>query len=79
MFRLGPYGYEYVNHIFEMAFTEKPVWQHSGRYLRESKGFAQVVLLLGKRLGILGGHHYLADGQDTPVDTFETLELSTHP
>lgn len=75
MFKVGPNGYEYVNHIFELPLAEPLAWLHSGRYLRESKGFAQVVLLAGKKLGILGGHHYLADGQDTPVDTFETFEV----
>ncbi|MBX3172375.1 MAG: PD40 domain-containing protein [Candidatus Eremiobacteraeota bacterium] len=74
MFKLGSNGYEYVNHIFELPLAERLAWLHSGRYLRESKGFAQVVPLVGKKLGILGGHHYLPTGQDTPVDTFETFE-----
>lgn len=77
MFKIGADGYQYVNHIFEMPFQEHSSWVHSGRYLRESKGFAQVVLLAGRKLGILGGHHYPAGSQDTPVDTFETFQVTS--
>ena len=40
-------------------------------FLKEKKGFSQVVAL-EKNLVILGGHTYLSD-RDTPVNTVETL------
>lgn len=73
MFKLGERNYEYVPHIYSFNW-EKNRWQHTGRYLRESKGFSQVVTL-DKCLGILGGHSY-KNNTDAPVKTFEKLCLS---
>lgn len=72
MFKTGEWNYEYVSHIYGMSLKDK-VWRHTGRYLTETKGFAQVFMIDEKTLGILGGHHYL-QGQDTPVTTFETFK-----
>lgn len=71
MFKTGKFNYEYVAHIYGMKLSEKK-WRHTGRYLKETKGFSQVFHLSGKTLGILGGHHY-TEGKDTPVTTFETF------
>ncbi len=71
MFKTGPMAYEYVAHIYAMDLA-KSNWRHTGRYLKETKGFSQVFHLDNKTLGILGGHHYL-QGMDSPVSTFETL------
>ena len=72
MFKTGQFNYEYVPHIYEFDFN-KSKWSHTGRYLKEYKGFSQVVDLQGC-LGILGGHSY--DGQtDEPVKTFEKFCL----
>lgn len=76
MFRTSPQEYRYVNHIFRLG---EKAWAHTGRYLSESKGFAQVVGLQDGSLGILGGHTYRADGTDSPVATFETLSLVGGP
>lgn len=71
MFKTGPMAYEYVSHIYGMDMKTQN-WRHTGRYLKETKGFSQVFHLDGKTLGILGGHHYF-EGNDSPVSTFETL------
>lgn len=71
MFKTGPDSYEYVSHIYAMNLDDKK-WRHTGRYLKETKGFSQVFHLDDKTLGILGGHHYF-QGMDSPVSTFETL------
>lgn len=71
MFKTGKMNYEYVSHIYAMKFDEKK-WRHTGRYLKETKGFSQVFPLNHNTLGILGGHHY-TEGKDTPVSTFETF------
>lgn len=71
MFKTGPMAYEYVSHIYAMDLKDQE-WRHTGRYLKETKGFSQVFHLDQKTLGILGGHHYL-EGMDSPVSTFETL------
>jgi hypothetical protein len=71
MFKTGDMNYEYVSHIYGMKLSEK-VWRHTGRYLKETKGFSQVFHVDEKTLGILGGHQY-RQGMDTPVSTFETL------
>jgi hypothetical protein len=72
MFQTGKRSYEYIPHIYEFDFT-KNKWSHTGRYLKEYKGFSQVVELEGC-LGILGGHSY--DGQiDEPVKSFEKFCL----
>jgi N-acetylneuraminic acid mutarotase len=70
MFKTGEMDYEYVAHVYGMDI-KKQDWRHTGRYVQETKGFSQVFNLNEKTLGILGGHHY-AEGDDTPVKTFET-------
>jgi hypothetical protein len=73
MFKTGPLDYRYVKHAYELPLSSpgaRTAWVHVGRYLRENKGFSQVVELPGGELGILGGHSY--DGAtDAPVRTFE--------
>jgi hypothetical protein len=71
MFKTGEMAYEYVAHIYSMNMAKQD-WRHTGRYLKETKGFSQVFHLDSKTLGILGGHHYF-EGNDSPVSTFETL------
>lgn len=71
MFKTGPMNYEYVSHIYMMDFSDAK-WRHSGRYLKETKGFSQVFPLDEKTLGILGGHRYF-QGMDSPVSTFESI------
>jgi hypothetical protein len=71
MFKTGPMAYEYVSHIYALDLKEK-VWRHTGRYLKETKGFSQVFHVDEKTLGILGGHRYF-EGMDSPVSTFETI------
>lgn len=71
MFKTGEWNYEYVSHIYALDL-EKKAWRHTGRSLKETKGFSQVFHVDEKTLGILGGHHYF-EGQDFPVSTFETF------
>lgn len=71
MFKTGEWNYEYVSHIYGMDLSKKE-WRHTGRYLKETKGFAQVFSIDEKTLGVLGGHHYF-EGKDSPVPTFETF------
>jgi Tol biopolymer transport system component/N-acetylneuraminic acid mutarotase len=71
MFKTGPLNYEYVSHIYSMKLQEKK-WRHTGRFLKETKGFSQVFPVSHDTLGILGGHHYFG-GMDSPVSTFETI------
>lgn len=71
MFKTGPMNYEYVAHVYALDL-QKPVWRHTGRYLKETKGFSQVFQVNERTLGILGGHRYF-EGMDSPVNTFETL------
>lgn len=71
MFKTGSMNYEYVSHIYAMKL-DKEEWRHTGRYLKETKGFSQVFPVDDKTLGVLGGHHYF-QGMDAPVNTFETL------
>ena len=66
--------YNYVSHIYSLDLALSK-WNHTGRCLKETKGFSQVFKLDNKTLGILGGHHYF-EGYDLPVSTFETLQLS---
>jgi Tol biopolymer transport system component/N-acetylneuraminic acid mutarotase len=73
MFQTGPMNYEYVSHVYALDI-KKAQWRHTGRYLKETKGFSQVFPLSDKTLGILGGHHY-SEGLDTPVMTFETFSV----
>ena len=72
MFRTGKLAYDYVSHIFELS-SPQGRWVHTGRYLRETKGFSQVVELAPGRLAVLGGHSYDVEGDDGPVATFESL------
>jgi N-acetylneuraminic acid mutarotase len=71
MFKTGEMSYEYVAHIYSMDLTNQS-WVHTGRYLKETKGFSQVFQVSKKTLGILGGHRYF-EGEDSPVNTFETI------
>lgn len=71
MFKTGPMNYEYVSHIYSMDIN-KLSWRHTGRYLKETKGFSQVFPISSSKLGVLGGHRYF-EGQDSPVSTFETI------
>lgn len=75
MFKMGEMSYEYVSHIYAMNLENK-TWRHTGRSLKETKGFSQVFKLDEKTLGILGGHHYF-EGYDWPVTTFETFSTKT--
>lgn len=71
MFKTGPMSYEYVSHIYGQNLA-LGTWSHTGRCLKETKGFSQVFKLDEKTLGVLGGHHYF-EGYDSPVSTFETF------
>ncbi len=71
MFKTGPMNYEYVSHVYALDIN-KAQWRHTGRFLKETKGFSQVFSLTENTLGILGGHQYL-EGVDSPVMTFETF------
>lgn len=71
MFKTGEMAYEYVAHIYALDI-KKGEWRHTGRYLKETKGFSQVFPLSENTLGILGGHRYF-EGFDSPVTTFETF------
>jgi hypothetical protein len=73
MLKTGEEDYRYVNHIFEYTLgTER--WQHTGRYLNDTKGFSMVVPLSDSSLAILGGHSYEND-TDAPVQTVESFGL----
>ncbi len=72
MFKMGAMEYDYVSHIYNHNF-KTGIWEHTGRFVKETKGFSQVFNLDDKTLGILGGHHYV-EGMDTPVSTFETFK-----
>ncbi|MEA9355087.1 hypothetical protein SHI21_02690 [Bacteriovorax sp. PP10] len=69
MFKTGEMNYEYVSHIYGFSFEDQ-TWRHTGRYLKESKGFSQVFKMDNRTIGILGGHRYYLD-EDRPVNTFE--------
>lgn len=71
MYKTGAWDYEYVAHIHRLDLA-KDKWEHTGRYLKETKGFSQVFKLDEKTLGVLGGHHY-QEGEDRPVSTFEAF------
>lgn len=71
MFKTGEMNYEYVSHIYGFNF-DKGQWRHTGRYLKETKGFSQVFKLDENTVGILGGHRYYMD-EDKPVNTFEVF------
>ena len=71
MFKTGEMSYDYVSHIYQGDLVTGS-WSHTGRCLKETKGFSQVFKLNEKTLGILGGHHYF-QGYDSPVSTFETF------
>ncbi len=70
-FRMDGDDYSYVNHIYNMGNSD---WKHTGRYLRERKGFVQPVLLDKNTAGLLGGHTYDTQN-DGPVSTFEVFQL----
>ncbi len=72
MFKTGEMNYEYVSHIYSYNF-DKVEWRHTGRYLKESKGFAQVFKMDNRTIGILGGHRYFMN-EDRPVNTFEIFK-----
>jgi Tol biopolymer transport system component len=77
MFKTGTWDYRYVSHVYgtrqRTDGTFEP-WRHTGRYLREAKGFSMVLPIeSGDRLAVLGGHAYFVGGVDSPVDTFETF------
>jgi hypothetical protein len=68
------HGYQIVafrNYIYALKLDEMK-WRHSGRYLKETKGFFQVFPVDNKSLGMLVRHHY-DQGEDRPVSTFETI------
>lgn len=71
MFKTGEMSFEYVSHIYDLDMA-KAKWEHTGRCLKETKGFSQVFKLNEGTLGILGGHRYF-EGFDSPVPTFETF------
>ena len=71
MFKTGDMNYEYVSHIYDLDLIYS-TWSHTGRCLKETKGFSQDFKLGEKTIGILGGHHYF-EGYDSPVSTFETF------
>lgn len=71
MFKTGEMNYEYVSHIYGLDLN-RSTWSHTGRCLKETKGFSQVFKLNDSTLGILGGHRYF-EGYDSPVSTFETF------
>ncbi|MFL5786128.1 MAG: hypothetical protein ACJ76H_16030 [Bacteriovoracaceae bacterium] len=71
MYKISEEIYEYVAHIYAINI-ETGKWRHTGRFLKETKGFSQVFPLSENTLGILGGHHYF-EGYDSPVMTFETF------
>lgn len=71
MFKTGEMNYEYVSHIYALNLKSLK-WRHTGRFLKETKGFSQVFKIDERTLGILGGHHYFED-VDSPVNTFETF------
>ncbi len=69
MFKTGPEDYEYVSHVYSLDLKANDKWAHTGRFLKETKGFSQVVRF-HEGLAVLGGHHYYGD-RDEPVSTFE--------
>lgn len=72
MFKTGDMNYEYVSHIYGFNFEDHS-WRHTGRYLKESKGFSQVFKMDNRTIGILGGHRYYLN-EDKPVNTFEIFK-----
>jgi N-acetylneuraminic acid mutarotase len=72
MFKFSEMDYDYVSHIYRQDMLTG-LWDHTGRCLKETKGFSQVFKINENTLGILGGHHYSL-GQDLPVTTFETFK-----
>jgi hypothetical protein len=71
MFKTGPMNYEYVSHIYGMNLASEK-WRHTGRFLKETKGFSQVTPF-AQGLAILGGHRYF-ENRDEPVQTFEVIQ-----
>ncbi len=72
MFKTSPKEYIYVNHVFGLDLrvqSSGAMWAHTGRYLRDSKGFAQVVDV-ADGLIVMGGHGYFGE-VDSPVPTVD--------
>ncbi|MDD0851649.1 kelch repeat-containing protein [Halobacteriovorax sp. GB3] len=67
--KLTKTGYGYVNHVYKLD-KKKNKWLHTGRFLKERKGFIQPVQFKNYA-GLLGGHTYDRVGKDGPVSTFE--------
>lgn len=72
MFKTGEMNYEYVSHIYGYNFNGGK-WRHTGRFLKENKGFAQVFKMDERTIEILGGHRYDLN-EDRPVNTFEIFK-----
>jgi hypothetical protein len=72
MFKTAPMAFEYVSHVYAQNLSQGQ-WRHTGRYLKETKGFSQVFKVDESTLGVLGGHRYF-EGFDSPVTTFETFK-----
>ena len=72
MFKISEMNYEYVSHIYALNLDSLK-WRHTGRFLKETKGFSQVFKMDERTLGILGGHHY-SEEVDAPVNTFEIFK-----
>lgn len=68
MYKTSPQDFEYVAHVYSHNMDSND-WRHTGRFLRETKGFSQVVEV-NNGVMVLGGHHYYGD-RDEPVDTVE--------
>lgn len=71
------YDLDYVDDVYRYDFKKRK-WSHLGQYLKENKGFPQVVNLSQDTLGVLGGHTYRRDPNgriiDHPVDSFDTIK-----
>jgi N-acetylneuraminic acid mutarotase len=72
MRRVSARDYEYVNHVVRLRGGSDR-WHHTGRSLRETKGFP-IVVQNSQAIYVLGGHSY-EGGTDEPVRTIEKLEL----
>jgi N-acetylneuraminic acid mutarotase len=72
------YDLDYVDDIYEFDLKTKK-WTHIGKFLKENKGFPQIVNIDPQTIGILGGHTYVQDSNgeiiDHPVASFETLKV----
>lgn len=81
---LKTFDIDYVDDIYSFS-VKSNTWEHTGLFLRENKGFPQVVPFdfAGQgisELGILGGHTYIYSEtgvEDHPVSTFETFKIES--